>query len=119
MSKTTTINGITTQEADPGKWLVKDGNYVKSVCLPNGAPEWTEVDTKWDFAERPIRIFLSDSDLVSLLKEHNGFINKIEILRDFIVPENLGQYIYLEEVYEGDGELLGQFLSFVFETNPY
>jgi hypothetical protein len=35
------------------------------------------------------------------------------------VPENLGQYIYLEEVYEGDGELLGQFLSFVFETNPY
>jgi hypothetical protein len=70
----------------------------------------------WDYPEKPLRIILSDSDVVNLFKIAPEFMDFIDSFKEFTIPRNGNQYIYLEEVYpQHDAVLKALCLSYVVE----
>jgi hypothetical protein len=66
----------------------------------------------WDYPEKPLRIKLSDSDIVQLFKNIPPFRDYIDSMSDTTVARNSCQYIYLSEVYPEHKALLSTYSSF-------
>ena len=72
----------------------------------------SEIGKIWDYPEKPLRIKLSDSDIVQLFKDIPPFRDYIDTMSDTTVARNGNQCIYLSEVYEDHKALLSNYSSF-------
>ena len=85
-----------------------------NVSIVEMSPEEIEKNKPaiiWDF-DKPIRIILSDSDIVQLFKDIPPFRDYIDSMGDTTVSRNGNQYIYLSEVYPEHQALLGNYSSY-------
>jgi hypothetical protein len=78
--------------------------------------EELKAEQEWDYEDKPLRIVLSDSDIVQLFKDIPPFRDYIDSMSDTTVARNGNQYIYLDEVYPQHEQLLANYSSFMKEN---
>lgn len=69
-----------------------------------------EADT-WDCPERPLRLAIPNDDMTEIIKQVPSVVQKLELLKDFIIVRNRTQYIYLVEIYPDDQVLFANYIQ--------
>ena len=65
----------------------------------------------WDFSERPLRLAIPNDEMTEIIKQFPSVVQKLELLKDFIVVRNRTQFIYLEEIYPDDQVLFANYIQ--------
>ena len=73
----------------------------------------------WDFPELPLRLFLSDTDLLDIFALYPAMSMFIDTMKDTTVKRNKGRWVYLSEVYPEHQAMFSAYSSFVLENRPF
>ena len=65
----------------------------------------------WDCPERPLRLAIPNDEMTEIIKQVPSVVQKLELLKDFIIVRNRTQYIYLEEIYQDDNVLFANYIQ--------
>lgn len=75
-------------------------------------------DNPWDFSELPLRIFLSDTDLLDIFALYPAMTTFVDSMKERTVKRNKGRWIYLNEIYPEHQAMFSSYPSFILENRP-